>query len=125
MKITFSPQAGLPGQPEATLVVSGDVLTVDGVVYDLSPVPEGGEAVPEGSDHPFIGTITRQDGVIHATVRVRLGDTAADHQPVDPARWQIEAGDGPVEIPALRKPQEAVVMGSSDGENWHQMEAEE
>lgn len=97
-------QFGLPGQPETMLSLAGDMLTVDGVPYDLSSVPEGGEAVPEGTDHPFVDTITRQDGVIYATVRVRLGDTAADHQPVDPAHWQIEAGEGPVEIPALRKP---------------------
>lgn len=138
MKLTLSPQAGLPGQPETELSVAGDVLTVDGVAFDLSTVPEGGEAMPDG-DHPFIGPITRQGGVIHATVRVVLGDTAADHQPVDPAHWVVEVADGPVAIPAVRKPvtelepepeqpidpqpewQKTQIMGSSDGETWHEM----
>jgi hypothetical protein len=44
-------------------------------------VPEGGLAKPEGA-HPFVGAITRQGGVIHATVRVALSDTAKVRTPV-------------------------------------------
>lgn len=39
MKLTLSPVRGLPGAPETTLSVAGDVLTVDGTPYDLSPIP--------------------------------------------------------------------------------------
>ena len=99
MKITLSPQAGLPGQSEMTISVAGDTITIDGKPYDVSPVPEGGEATAE--DSPFVGKITRVGGVIHCTVRVRLGDTAADDQPDSP--WVIETADGDIAIPAIRK----------------------
>ena len=105
MKITLSPMVGMSDQPETEITVTGDTVTVDGTPYDLSAVPEVGEATPQGDDHPFTGGITRQNGVTHCTVRVVLGDTAADDQPADPAHWTIDAGDGPVTIPATRKPE--------------------
>jgi hypothetical protein len=46
--------------------------------------------------------------VIHATVRVVLGDSAAPHQPVDPAHWILEGADGPVELPIIRIPEPEV-----------------
>ena len=104
MKLTLSPTARLPGQPETTIHVAGDIITVDGTPYDLSPVPEGGEATAE--DSPFVGKITRDNGVIHCTITARLGDTAADDQPTEPAHWVIPDADGDVTIPALRKPVE-------------------
>jgi len=105
MQITLSTTRGLPGQPETQISVSGDTITVDGTTYDLSAVPEGGEATPQGDNHPFSGTITRDGGSIHCTVRVMLGDTAANDQPTDPAHWIINAGDVEVTIPATRKPE--------------------
>ena len=104
MKLTLTPQVGLPGQPETAIHVAGDTITIDGTPYDLSPVPEGGEATAD--DSPFIGRITRVDGVINCTVIARLGDTAASDQPDSP--WVIEAASGDVEIPAARKPVEEV-----------------
>ena len=101
MKLTLSPQVGLPYQPETTVKVAGDIITIDGTPYDLSPVPEGGEATAENS--PFIGRITRVNGTIHATVLVILGNTAADNQPKDLEHWIIESASGNVVIPALRK----------------------
>jgi hypothetical protein len=105
MHLTFSPQAGLPGQPETTIHVTGDVLTIDGTAYDLSPVPEGGEGWPD-EEAIFEGPIRRVDGVIHATIRVRLDDTAAADQPPDPAHWIVPNAEGGVTIPATRKPAE-------------------
>ena len=104
MKLTLSPQAGLPGQPETTLHGAGDVLTIDGMPYDLSPVPEGGEG--EWPDSPITGEITRQGGTLHVTVRVVLGDDAESNQPTDPAHWVIENASGDVVIPAVRKAKE-------------------
>jgi len=104
MKITLSPVRGLPGQPETEITVSGDTITVDGIDYDLSSVPEGGEATPQGEDHPFIGKITREGGTVHCGVRVRYDDTAKRNQPTDPAHWIVDVSSGPVTIPALRKP---------------------
>ena len=100
MHLTLSPQAGLPGQPETTLHGAGDVLTIDGTTYDLSPVPEGGEG--EWPDSPITGKITRPDGTLHVTVRVVLGDDAESNQPADPSHWVIENASGDVAIPALR-----------------------
>jgi hypothetical protein len=104
MKLTLSPMRGVPGEPETAISVSGDTITVDGTPYDLSAVPEGGEATPAG-EHPFAGRITRAGGEIVCTVRVVLGDDAAPHQPTDPAVWTVRATDGPVAIPAVRKPE--------------------
>lgn len=103
MKLILSPTVGLPGTPETVLFVSGDTITADGTPYDLSAIPEGGEATPEG-DHPFVGKITRQDGEIVCTVRVILGPDAEDHQPTDPEYWILTVSDGPVSLPVVRKP---------------------
>ncbi|PWE26519.1 hypothetical protein C4N9_21600, partial [Pararhodobacter marinus] len=100
MHLILSAVRGLPGQAETALSVAGDVLTIDGVAYDLGPVPEGGRATPAPGDHPFIGLITREGGEIHATVRVMLDDTAAPDQPASP--WAVTVTSGPVTIPADR-----------------------
>lgn len=103
MIITMSPIAWFPGQPETTLTIAGDVITVDGIDYDLSAVPEGGEAMPEG-DHPFIGAIRREAGVIHCAIPCRYdADTAAPNQPVDPEHLVVTASDGAVALPIIRK----------------------
>ena len=104
MHLTISPMRALPGQEETTILVQGDTITVDGTAFDLSAVPEGGEATPEGV-HPFVGTITRQSGLIHATVRIRLDGTAEREQPSDPAHWSLEPVEGPVELPIIRIPE--------------------
>lgn len=104
MKITLSPARALPGETETAITVDGDTITVDGVPYDLSPVPEGGEAIPdEDGVHPFVGSITRQSGKIVCTIRAKLDDTATPRQPTDPAHWVVLVDDGPVTIPAIRK----------------------
>ncbi|MBN8294546.1 hypothetical protein JI664_21415 [Rhodobacter sp. NTK016B] len=102
MHLILSPQTphGLTPRIETVLSVAGDVLTIDGVAYDLAPVPEGGRATPAPGDHPFIGPITREGGVIQATIRVVLDDTAAPDQPASP--WAVTVASGPVTIPADR-----------------------
>jgi hypothetical protein len=99
MHLTLTPRAGLPGTPTTRLHVAGDVLTIDGEPVDLSEIPEGGEGWPEG-DTPFLGPIRRVGGVIHATVRVDLGDDCADDQPTDLAHWIVPEAEGDVTIPA-------------------------
>lgn len=99
MILTIFPCRDLPGKPETTILVSGDLLTVDGTPYDLSPIPEGGQATAHG-DHPFTGPIRRIGGVLHAPVRAMLGDDADLNQP---ECWVIEVGDGPVKMPFLRR----------------------
>ncbi|MBN8291015.1 hypothetical protein JI664_03465 [Rhodobacter sp. NTK016B] len=106
MHLILSPIRGLPGQVETVISVAGDVLIIDGVAYDLAPVPEGGRATPAPGDHPFVGPITREGGVIHATIRVVLDDTAAPDQLASP--WAVTVADGPVTIPADRIEEPAV-----------------
>ena len=106
MILTFIPQWG---RGEGAYTVSGDVLTVNGTPWDFSDVPEGGDAThtPEtGEDHIFIGPIRRIDGVIHATLLGWLGEDAPPDLNPDPIT--VEAGNGPVAIPAVRvQPEEA------------------
>lgn len=100
MKLEFSLTQGLPGQAETEINVMGDTITIDGVAYDLSPVPEGGQAIPEG-ESPFIGKITRQGGNIACTVLVRLGPDAAPDQGTEPLI--IENASGDLALPVKRK----------------------
>ena len=105
MKIQLHPIAALPGQPGDTISVSGDVLTHNGETFDLSPIEEGGEANPTG-EHPFVGPITRQDGVIRVGVRYAYDtSTAEPNQPADPAHWLVEITGGAVPDPVARKPE--------------------
>lgn len=97
MHLTLTPQAGLPGQPETTLHVQGEILTVDGTAHDLAALADG----PAEDRPPLVGPVRRIEGAIHATVIVRLDETAADDQPHSP--WIIAAIDGPVTIPAARR----------------------
>ena len=74
MNITLSPIAT---DRDSVVTVSGDTLTIDGVPYDLSVIPEGAEATDEDSDSPFIGPIRRLSGHIVCTVMYRYDMTTA------------------------------------------------
>lgn len=100
MILTLIPQWG---RPEAAVSVHGDVLTIGGMAFDLSAVPEGGEGIVTpgpGQDHLIVGPVTRSGGTLHVTVIAHLGPDAAPDQPDAP--WVIEATDGPVAIPVVR-----------------------
>ena len=90
----------MPGQPELTLHVAGEVLTLDGVAIDLSAIPEGGEGWPSDEDGRIAGPIRRIDGVLHVHIVARLDDTATPHQD---GPWVIETASSDVTIPATRK----------------------
>ncbi|UWQ31349.1 hypothetical protein K3555_12080 [Leisingera sp. M527] len=101
MKVTCICVAGLPGQPETSASVSGDVITVDGVPFDLSEVPDGGFAEPEGDNHPFIGRIERTDGGLRVQLRwIYSGATAERVQPAVPPTFTVASG--PVPDPIIR-----------------------
>ncbi|UWQ76839.1 hypothetical protein [Leisingera sp. M658] len=103
MKVTCICVAGPPGQSETSASVSGDVITVDGVPYDLSAVPDGGFAEPEGENHPFIGRIERINGELHVQLRWFFFEaTAEPDQPVVPPTLTVASG--PVPDPIVRKP---------------------
>lgn len=99
MHLTLSPQQGLPRQPEMTIHVANDVITIDGTAHDLSAVPEDGEGWPEEGS-PFLAPITRTGGVVHVMLVARLGDDVAPQQD---GPWIIEKASGAIIIPAQRK----------------------
>jgi hypothetical protein len=87
--------------------VSGAVLTVDGVEYDLSAIPDGGQGVP--SDLPFVSgsVIARAGDTLSYSLRLPFDmKTAEPHQPSDPAHWQIIIEDEALPDLVLRKPVE-------------------
>jgi len=98
MKLTLLPQRGLPGQLETEISVLGDVLIFGIEVYDFSSIPEGGTFSPEV--FPFIGDVSRKEGVIECTFVVQLGQTAESAQG---GPWVIEGASGVIEVPAIRK----------------------
>jgi hypothetical protein len=100
MHLTLTPQFGLPGQPETTIHVEGDTLTLDGLVLDLSRVAEGDEFCA-ADQTALLGPVRRIGGVIHASILARLGDTAADTQG---GPWVVRDAAGSVAIPAARRP---------------------
>ncbi|MEX5599161.1 hypothetical protein [Pseudophaeobacter sp. C1-32P7] len=102
MKISFNCIAGLPGQHETSASVSGDTITVDGVAYDLSAVPEGGFAEPDG-EHPFFGQIARIGGELHLSLLWFYDAATAEvHQPA--AAPVLAVTEGEVPDPITRKP---------------------
>ncbi|MFD1342872.1 hypothetical protein [Litorisediminicola beolgyonensis] len=104
MKILVSPVAALPGTPETTVTVQDtDTLVVDGTLYNLESIPEGGRGIPEG-DHPFAGPITRAGGELTVPLRFLYdGSTAEPNQPSDPAAWLHTVAVGPLPDPITRR----------------------
>ena len=103
MQIIINPVAALPGQPDDTVTVSGDTITVNGEAFDLSGIPEGGEATAEG-DHPFTGPIRRESGTLIVPLRVMYdGATAEPSQPTDWNHWTVTVESGPLPDRVIRK----------------------
>lgn len=104
MRLTIVKQAGLPGAPATAASVAGDVLTVNGQAFDLSGVPEGGEALAQGDGHPFAGPIKRLGGVLLVPMIWTYDAASADpdqgsNVPV------MEVTGGAVADPIVRKPE--------------------
>ena len=101
MKITIHALAGLPGQSETMASVSGDVLTVDNVEYELGALQEGDEGTMEG-ETPFVGSVTRQNGEIACAIIWRYDPATAE--PVQPAEAPVRiVSAGPVPDPITRR----------------------
>ncbi|MED8002737.1 hypothetical protein [Pseudomonas aeruginosa] len=99
MIIKLSPYAPLPGRDERlSLSRDGDVLIVNGQVFDFTPLPDGGELPAEaiGSEW-FAGPALRRAGGLELILRFPLAvDASAAARFPEPLL--IEA-DGPVELP--------------------------
>lgn len=83
MKITTYLEMGPAGCTETIASIDGDVITVDGIVCDLSAIGEGDVSAPDGI-HPFATAsgkaipITRVDGVLQVPVRWVFDPATAD-----------------------------------------------
>lgn len=96
MKITFIPQRN-----DTTLVLErvGDILTINGDVFDFSAIPEGA-TLPQGaiSSDWIAGDVTREGGVLIVPLLLPHGANAPD-ETLFPAPITLTA-DGPVDLPA-------------------------
>lgn len=94
MKIHFSPQRN---EQRLTVSKAGDVLTINDVEYDFTPLGEG-EQLPAGSiDCAWInGDVIRKDGVIELCLLLPHG-TDAPQETLFPET--IIAEDGVVTLP--------------------------
>lgn len=107
MKITIELQDGYPYLSETYASVSGDILTVNDVPYDLSDIPEGGVGSPEGVDHPFTGEVSRIDGELRFGLRwVYHGPEVIEDQPKGPIIVTITSGA--IDCPVIRNPEPEV-----------------
>lgn len=94
MKIFLSPQRS---DESLEIQKSGDRITVNGVVYDFSAIPEGATLPKEAVECDFIaGPVERIDGVINVYIRLPIGPDASSA-----ARYPEPtiAADGEVRLP--------------------------
>lgn len=78
MNIIFNPQRR---DDELLLSVSGDIITINGIDYDLSVIPEGATLPVEATDCVFLsGEISRVNGDL--SVVVTLPHKADPHQSI-------------------------------------------
>ena len=103
MKIILSPVAS---NKTTTVSLSGLVLTIDDAEYDLSIIPEGGQA-EASEDSPFIGTVTRDS----VTIRYEYDSTKAE--PDQSTNWgdytfDVVEGAVPCPIKWMPEPEQEV-----------------
>lgn len=100
MRISFSPQRR---QDVLTVVKSGDILTIDGAVFDFSLLPDGAtipaEAIPS---EWFVGPVERIDGVLHLTLVLPHGPEPSESVAFPSSL--IDPPDGALALPNDKEP---------------------
>lgn len=92
MRIILSPIAS---NKTTAVSVNGLIVTVDGTDYDLSAIPEGGQA-EAGENSPFIGTVARDS----VTIRYEYNSQLAEpDQSTDWADYTFDVTAGAVPCP--------------------------
>ncbi|NUB46817.1 hypothetical protein GEU84_020750 [Fertoebacter nigrum] len=95
MHITLTP---MRRDDRLTLERAGDTLTINGVAYDLSAIPEGATLPRAAVACDWLASdITRTGGVLHLALILPHGPDAAQAT-LFPAPLLLEA-DGPVALP--------------------------
>ena len=101
MRIILSP---LASDHTTVVSVNGLVVTVDGTEYDLSIIPEGGQA-EAGEGSPFTGTVTREQ----VTARYHYASIKAEpNQSTDWFDYTFDIESGEVPCPIIWKPEPEV-----------------
>lgn len=118
MIITLSPV-----RSDASLALhrAGGVISIDGLAFDLSALPEGATLPRAAVGCPALaGDITRADGVLYLTLTLPHGPDAPEAALFpDP----VEAASGPVDLPGHPgAPMAATTPGAID---WAQMRTAE
>lgn len=97
MKIVLLPIAS---NTDTVVFIDGLIVTVDGILHNLSAIPEGGQAEAE-DEGPFFGIVTREE------VKIKYfynSSTAEPNQSTDIADYTFDMTSGPVPDPIVRKP---------------------
>lgn len=97
IKIKLSP---VRSDGETKVSVTGTVLTLNGVEYDLSELPDGATAW-----HPVLGTVARNGDSYECTVILGHGPNAP-HETRFPEPITLIDHNGPVELPPYDIPQD-------------------
>jgi hypothetical protein len=95
MRISFSP---VRRDDTLTVSKSGDVLTINGEAFDLSPLPDGGTLPHDAIACPLLaGDVERIDGEIALTLILPHGPNPPPEVafPAD----LVDVADGNVELP--------------------------
>ena len=104
MQITLSPV-----RSDETLALSraGDVLILNGQVFDFGPLPDGATLPAEAIDSDWIvGPVSRIDGELHLTLRLPHGPNPSEAVAF-PAPIHV-AEDGPIALPFDPEPEPEV-----------------
>jgi len=95
MRINLSPQRR---DDTLTVTKAGDVLTINGVEYDFSQVPEGGVLPSDAVDCAWLASdITREDGELTLTLLLPHGANASEARRFPEPLTNVP--DGEVEFP--------------------------
>jgi hypothetical protein len=97
MKVILSPKAS---NYTTTVSINNQVVTVDGIDYDLSAIPVGGQA-EASEDSPFVGIITRDEVTVKYSYDSQV---ALPDQSKDWADYTFEMTTGDVPCPIIWKP---------------------
>ena len=95
MHITLSPQRR---DDSLTVTKQGDTLTINGMAYDFSVIPDGATLPKDATDCTWLASdVTRIDGVLHLTLvlpnAANASEAARFPQPI------VNPADGELELP--------------------------
>ena len=92
MKLTLN-LSPVRSDEETTTALTGTVLTVNSIGYDLSELPDGATA-----QHPELGKVTRNGSEYECTIILGHGPNAP-HETRFPEPITLENHNGPIELP--------------------------